>query len=61
MTYDNVLRRDPEDETHYSDYDKDSIMQYPVPEELTVGDFSIPWNTGLSAQDKSFIARMYPR
>jgi hypothetical protein len=56
----NVLRRYTAAEARFSEYDPDSIMQYPVPEELTIGDFSIGWNTDLSEQDKSFIRRMYP-
>jgi len=41
--------------------DKKSIMMYPVPEELTKGNFSIGWNTGLSEADKKFIAKLYPK
>jgi hypothetical protein len=59
--YHNVLRRYTEEETRFTEHDPESIMQYPVPEELTVGNYSIGWNTDLSEQDKSFIARMYPR
>jgi hypothetical protein len=59
--YNNVLRRYSEDEARFTEHDPKSIMQYPVPEELTVGDYAIGWNTDLSEQDKSFIARMYPR
>lgn len=42
-------------------FDKDSIMMYPVPENLTKGKFSIGWNSNLSAADKKFIAKLYPR
>jgi hypothetical protein len=59
--YTNVLRRYTAAETRFTAHDEESIMQYPVPEELTVGNYSIGWNTDLSDQDKSFIARMYPR
>lgn len=41
--------------------DKKSIMMYPVPEKLTKGDFHIGWNNGLSAEDKKFIAKLYPK
>ena len=41
--------------------DKKSIMMYPVPEELTKGNYSIGWNTGLSEADKKFIAKLYPK
>jgi hypothetical protein len=58
--YNNVLRRYSEDEVRFTEHDPQSIMQYPVPEELTIGDYAIGWNTDLSEQDRSFIARMYP-
>jgi serralysin len=48
-------------ETNYSAYDPTSIMQYPVPKELTYGGFEVGWNTLLSDQDKAFIASIYPR
>ena len=41
--------------------DKKSIMMYPVPEQLTKGDYHVGWNNGLSAEDKKFIARLYPK
>jgi len=47
-------------QTNYSSYDKYSIMHYSVPNELTIGDFEVGWNTVLSATDKSFIASVYP-
>ncbi|MBH0775006.1 zinc metalloprotease [Nocardia bovistercoris] len=56
----NVLHRESPMETDFSSYDPDSIMQYPVPAELTTGGFEIPWNTDLSAGDKNFIAQLYP-
>jgi serralysin len=43
-----------------SKLDAKSIMMYAVPNELTKGDFEIPWNGNLSASDKRFIAKMYP-
>lgn len=56
----NVLRRrDPRLFNHTS-YDRDSIMQYAVPQALTEGDFEIGWNRVLSAMDKVFIGVMYP-
>lgn len=44
-----------------SAYDKDSIMHYPVPQQLTIGNFEVGWNMVLSPQDKAFIAAMYPK
>jgi hypothetical protein len=57
----NVLHRYSSEETRFTEHDPHSIMQYPVPEELTIGDFAIGWNNELSELDKSFVARMYPR
>lgn len=56
----NVLAKMPFQGTSFSRYDPLSIMQYPVPNELTIGDFEIGWNTTLSELDKQFIGRMYP-
>ncbi|MBL7703292.1 MAG: peptidase M12 [Ferruginibacter sp.] len=41
--------------------DKKSIMMYEVPEELTIGDFTIESNVVLSEADKKFIAKLYPK
>jgi hypothetical protein len=57
----NVLRRYSARDAVFSHFDSDSIMQYPVPASLTKGGFSIGWNNDLSAGDKAFIARAYPR
>ena len=54
-TYRNVLLRYSARDAVFSGFDPDSIMQYPVPDFLTRGDFSIGWNNDLSAGDKSFI------
>lgn len=44
-----------------STYDPKSIMHYPVPKELTIGqNFSVGWNKKLSTQDKKFMRQMYP-
>ena len=58
--YHNVLRRYSGNEARFTEYDPASIMQYPVPLELTVGNFEIGWNNDLSDLDKAFIAKMYP-
>jgi hypothetical protein len=56
----NVLMRYQKSEVHYTQHDPKSIMQYPVNNEHTLGDFEIGWNTTLSDTDKIFIGRMYP-
>ncbi|MBK9169561.1 MAG: pre-peptidase C-terminal domain-containing protein [Bryobacterales bacterium] len=48
-------------QTNFSAFDRESIMLYPVPQELTLGDYSVGWNGVLSATDKRFIAAQYPR
>jgi hypothetical protein len=47
--------------TQFSAFDPTSIMMYPVPEDITIGNFSVGWNTRLSDSDKLFIAQLYPR
>jgi hypothetical protein len=44
----------------YTEHDPDSIMQYPVEQELTIGDFAIGWNDDLSETDKAAIGLLYP-
>jgi hypothetical protein len=56
----NLFERYAESQTNFTDLDRKSIMAYPVPNEFTVGDFFIPFNTELSEQDKSFIRWCYP-
>lgn len=48
------------DQTNFTAFDPDSIMEYPVPDALTVGSFAIGWNTALSPMDKAFMRRQYP-
>lgn len=57
----NLLNLVPAEQTNFSAYDKFSIMHYPVDSSLTIGGYSVGWNTTLSATDKSFIASIYPR
>lgn len=59
-TFRNVIKRYEAEGTNFSEYDRTSIMQYSVPNELTIGDFSIGWNTELSAMDKQFMGTIYP-
>jgi serralysin len=56
----NVLMRYSTSETHFTEHDSTSIMQYPVSKELTTGGFEIGWNCDLSETDKRFIKAMYP-
>jgi tyrosinase len=36
-------------------------MLYPIPNELTIGDYEVGFNTTMSDTDKSFIATVYPQ
>lgn len=45
----------------YSGFDDQSIMLYPIPNEFTVGDFEVGWNTALSATDIRWIDQIYPK
>ncbi len=56
-----VFRRYNHQITQYSEYDRLSIMHYAVPNEHTIGDYEVPWNTVLSETDKRFIAQIYPK
>jgi hypothetical protein len=56
----NVFSRYAVDMTQFSVFDPDSIMLYPIPNEFTVGDFSVGWNTTLSPTDREFITTLYP-
>jgi hypothetical protein len=41
--------------------DPASIMVYPIPPRHTLDGYSVAWNGTLSAEDKVFIAAVYPR
>jgi hypothetical protein len=54
QTYDRDLLR-------YRGFDRASVMLYPVPNELTIGDYEVGWNSALSETDRRFISDVYPR
>ena len=56
----NILETYDMDSNLSSDFDPESIMMYPIPQELTMGDYEIGWNAEMSAGDKEFIAKAYP-
>lgn len=56
----NVLNKYSETTTNYDEFDKNSIMLYPIPSYLTLDGFSVGWNTEISKNDKKFIQKMYP-
>ncbi len=56
----NILGVYDEDETNFTEFDPTSIMEYAVPDSLTVGSFAIGWNTELSQADRDFMGKQYP-
>jgi serralysin len=46
--------------TNYSAYDKQSIMHYFFPSDLTIDGYSVPFNTQLSQTDIQYAGRWYP-
>lgn len=56
----NIFAKYDEEITQYSAFDSHSIMVYPIPDTLTIGDFSVGWNSGLSATDRQWIGIAYP-
>ncbi len=57
----NIFQTYEEDLTNHTEFDPTSIMQYAVPDSLTIGSFSIGWNTTLSDLDRDFMRRQYPK
>lgn len=55
----NIFAKYDGDQLNTSAYDRASIMHYAVPNQLTVGDWEIGWNTNLSDLDKSFMRNQY--
>jgi hypothetical protein len=60
-TKNNVLDVYSETRAQHGDFDKDSIMLYPISKELTGGKYEIPWNEDLSDEDRHFIGTRYPK
>lgn len=57
----NIFAVHDEDATNFTSFDPTSIMQYAVPDSLTVGSFAIGWNTALSQTDRDFMRAQYPQ
>jgi hypothetical protein len=56
----NIFLLYDKDLTQFSVFDRDSIMLYAIPAELTTDGYSVGWNRVLSRTDKHFIATTYP-
>lgn len=58
---DNVFKKFTQAEITNSNFDRNSIMLYPIPPEFTTDGFSVGWNTDLSPIDIAFIQSNYPK
>lgn len=56
----NIFQAYSEDSTNHTTFDPTSIMEYAIPDSLTIGSYAIGWNTELSTQDREFMRRQYP-
>lgn len=56
----NIFRKYSETTTNFSQFDRDSIMLYSIPNKLTIGDYEVGFNTVISEMDKDFMGTMYP-
>jgi hypothetical protein len=57
----NIFAVYAEDSTNHSAFDPTSIMEYAIPDSLTIGTFSIGWNTEFAPLDIEYMRRQYPR
>lgn len=57
----NIFEVYAEDSTNHTAFDRTSIMEYAVPDSLTIGAYSIGWNTVFSTADVEFMGRQYPK
>lgn len=56
----NLFQTYSEDSTNHTSFDPTSIMEYAIPDSLTIGSYAIGWNTELSQQDRDFMHQQYP-
>ena len=56
----NMFNAHAANEMNASEFDKDSIMLYPIPKKWTLDGFSVGLNSKLSATDKVFVKKNYP-
>lgn len=57
----NIFEVYREESTNHTSFDPTSIMEYAVPDALTVGSYAIGWNTEFSPLDIEFMKRQYPK
>ena len=57
----NLFAKYDRNQTNYTAWDKHSIMEYPIPEQLVTDPaFAVGWNRELSPTDQAFARRSYP-
>jgi hypothetical protein len=56
----NVFGKANVSETNFTEYDKTSIMHYPVSKFMTTDGYSVGWNTKLSKNDIKWLQTNYP-
>lgn len=56
-----IFQKYAANESQFTVFDPTSIMIYPIPEEFTIGGFSVKWNQTLSKMDKEFVRSKYGR
>ncbi|WP_347904406.1 M12 family metallopeptidase [Pseudomonas purpurea] len=57
----NIFKTYPTTEIHKSAYDTTSIMHYPIPTELTLGEWAVGTNTTISKLDRRLMRKIYPK
>lgn len=57
----NIFKKYSVTQTQFEQYDKKSIMHYPISNELTNGDWYVRMNDQLSTKDKALSAKYYPK
>jgi hypothetical protein len=57
----NIFEVYSEESTNHTTFDPTSIMEYAIPDSLTIGSYSVGWNTTLSPMDIEFMRRQYPK
>ena len=57
----NIFQVYSEDSTNHTTFDPTSIMEYAIPDSLTIGSYAIGWNTELSDLDRAFMRKQYPK
>jgi hypothetical protein len=56
----NIFEKYSTTKTQYSQFDRESIMLYSIPNSLTIGDYEVKSNKILSNMDKNYIQTIYP-